>query len=136
MRRRHERRLHAALENAENPRRKSWNRLQETFQPAYRPTTATNISASAPCPSCPRDGRKLPRSGPPLSSKRRPAWDDPGCDNPGRGNDHLDRRGSRSQLRADQARKRNALILPRPNRYPEEEWYQVRQSATGTSERF
>src|SRR5205807_10009495 len=58
---RHEQTPHGVLGISRRRRRKSWNKSQETFQPAYRPATATNTSACAPCLACPRDEQRSRR---------------------------------------------------------------------------
>src|SRR6516225_7868670 len=58
MRRRRERTRHGVLEISRKRRRKSGNKSQEKFRPAYRPAMATNISACAPCLACPRDEQR------------------------------------------------------------------------------
>src|SRR5262249_21549706 len=58
MRRRHEQTQHGVLGMSRRRHRKSWNKSQETFQPAYQPATATNISAYALSRPCPRDEQR------------------------------------------------------------------------------
>src|SRR5437588_7784503 len=58
MRRRHEQTQHGVLGTSRRRRRKSWSKSQETFQPAYQPATATNISAYVLCRPCPRDEQR------------------------------------------------------------------------------
>src|SRR5437867_11077333 len=58
MRRRHEQTRRGVLGISRRRRRKSENKSQEMFQPACLPATATNISAFAPYPACPRDEQK------------------------------------------------------------------------------